>query len=137
MRTDLTRLVIPCLAILALAFTGCKSKDKGAEMAMDQQSSDFYATSPAVESEPAYQPYDPYSASSAPTPAYPSEAAATKLTATESGGRAHTVAKGDTLYSLARKYYGDQRRWRDIYEANRSLVSDPNKIYVGQRLIIP
>jgi nucleoid-associated protein YgaU len=137
MRTDLTRLVIPCVVILALAFTGCRSKDKGDEMAMDQQSSDFYVTSPTVESEPAYQPYDPSAAGSTPTPAYPTEAAATRLTATESTGRHHTVAKGDTLYSLARKYYGDQRRWRDIYEANRSLISDPNKIYVGQRLIIP
>ncbi len=54
-----------------------------------------------------------------------------------SGARYHTVAKGDTLYSLARRYYSKQRRWKDIYEANRNQISDPNKIRVGQRLLIP
>ena len=53
------------------------------------------------------------------------------------GARYHTVVKKDTLYGLARMYYGDQRRWKDIFEANRSVISDPNKIRVGQRLLIP
>lgn len=52
-------------------------------------------------------------------------------------GRVHTVAKSETLYSLARTYYNDQKRWRDIYEANRSTIRDPNRILVGQRLVIP
>ena len=51
--------------------------------------------------------------------------------------RYHNVVKKDTLYALARTYYGDQRRWKDIYEANRATISDPNKIHVGQRLLIP
>ena len=51
--------------------------------------------------------------------------------------RYHMVVKKDTLYGLARLYYGDQRRWKDIYEANRLAVSDPNKIRIGQRLLIP
>jgi nucleoid-associated protein YgaU len=60
------------------------------------------------------------------------------LTGSSTGGaRYHTVAKGDTLYALARRYYGEQRRWKDIYEANRSALGDPNKIRVGQRLLIP
>ena len=53
------------------------------------------------------------------------------------GARYHTVVKKDTLYGLARVYYGDQRRWKDIFEANRAAISDPNKIRVGQRLLIP
>ena len=51
--------------------------------------------------------------------------------------RYHTVVRHDTLYKLARAYYDDASRWRDIYEANRSGVDDPNKIHVGQRLLIP
>jgi nucleoid-associated protein YgaU len=51
--------------------------------------------------------------------------------------RYHQVVKNDTLYGLARTYYGDQRRWKDIYEANRPGVSDPNRIHIGQRLLIP
>ncbi len=52
--------------------------------------------------------------------------------------RFHKVAKGDTLYSLARMYYGEQARWKDVYEANRATIGmDPNQIRVGQRLTIP
>lgn len=52
--------------------------------------------------------------------------------------RFHTVARKDTLFSIARTYYnGDASRWRDIYDANRNDVSDPNMIRVGQRLAIP
>ncbi len=56
---------------------------------------------------------------------------------TASEPRYHTVAKSDTLFKLARAYYNDQRRWKEIYEANRSMLSDPNKIRIGQRLLIP
>lgn len=51
--------------------------------------------------------------------------------------RYHTVAKRDTLYAIARTYYGDHRRWKDIYEANRTNIGDPNQIRIGQRLLIP
>jgi 5'-nucleotidase len=54
-----------------------------------------------------------------------------------SGGNRHVVAKGDTLYSLARAYYSDQSKWRTIYDANRSSIPDPNKLKVGQELVIP
>lgn len=53
------------------------------------------------------------------------------------GPRYHTVSKRDTLYALARAYYGDHHRWRDIYEANRTTLADPNRIRVGQKLLIP
>ena len=51
--------------------------------------------------------------------------------------RFHTVVKRDTLYKLARAYYDDASRWKDIYQANRADVSDPNRILIGQRLLIP
>ena len=52
--------------------------------------------------------------------------------------RSHRVNKGDTLYALARRYYSDdQRRWKDIYEANRDQLSSPNSLRVGQVLRIP
>lgn len=52
-------------------------------------------------------------------------------------GRTHVVAKGDTLFKLARQYYNDQSKWRDIYNANRSILSDPNRLKVGQELVLP
>lgn len=52
--------------------------------------------------------------------------------------RYHTVQKKETLYSLARSYYGDHTKWRVIYDANRSDIGeDPNRIRVGQKLVIP
>ncbi|NUQ50043.1 MAG: LysM peptidoglycan-binding domain-containing protein [Phycisphaerae bacterium] len=53
-----------------------------------------------------------------------------------SGARTYVVQKGDTLSSLARKFYGDQKRWKDIYQANKQLTN-PNKLPVGTKLIIP
>lgn len=55
----------------------------------------------------------------------------------DTGSRMHIVARKETLYSLARQYYGDHHRWKDIFEANRPSLRDPNKIFVGQRLAIP
>lgn len=70
--------------------------------------------------------------------AQPTETAYGPSTAmTPAQSRYHNVVKKDTLYALARMYYGDQRRWKDIYEANRATISDPDKIHVGQRLLIP
>jgi nucleoid-associated protein YgaU len=54
-----------------------------------------------------------------------------------SGARTHIVQKGDTLYKLARQYYNDQGRWKDIWEANRARVPDKDKLEVGTKLIIP
>jgi hypothetical protein len=49
----------------------------------------------------------------------------------------HTVVKGDCLWNLAETYYGNPWDWRRIWDANRSLVSDPNLIFPGQVLTIP
>lgn len=53
------------------------------------------------------------------------------------GAAVHTVRAGENLSGLAEKYLGDGSKWREIYEANRDSVSDPNLIYVGQQLTIP
>ena len=51
--------------------------------------------------------------------------------------RMYVVAEGDTLSSIARKFYGDARSRRRILEANRALVQDPYFIQPGWRLRIP
>lgn len=53
------------------------------------------------------------------------------------GGGSYTVQRGDTLYSIARRQYGDQARWRDIYNANRDQISNPNQLAVGMMLVMP
>lgn len=49
----------------------------------------------------------------------------------------HAVVRGDTLWGLAEKYYGDGHKYPEIFEANKPMLNDPNKIYVGQVLRIP
>lgn len=47
----------------------------------------------------------------------------------------YVVQKGDTLWSIARRTYGDGQRWREIAEVNS--ISDPAKLRVGQTLAMP
>lgn len=51
--------------------------------------------------------------------------------------RFHTVARGDTLSAIAKQYYGDANKYNAIFEANRPMLSHPDKIYPGQVLRIP
>ena len=49
----------------------------------------------------------------------------------------YVVVKGDSLSKIAQRVYGDARKWRKIYEANRDLIKDPDLIYPGQSLRVP
>ncbi len=49
----------------------------------------------------------------------------------------HEVKKGDSLWKIAEKYYGDGKLYLDIFDANKDVLTDPNIIKVGQRLRIP
>jgi nucleoid-associated protein YgaU len=49
----------------------------------------------------------------------------------------HTVASGDTLSAIAKKFYGDANKYQTIFEANKPMLKHPDKIYPGQMLRIP
>ena len=49
----------------------------------------------------------------------------------------HTVEKGDTLSAIAKKTLGSANRYTEIFEANKPMLSHPDKIYPGQVLRIP
>ncbi len=49
----------------------------------------------------------------------------------------HTVKAGDSLSKIAKQHYGDPMKYTDIFEANKPMLSDPNKIFPGQVLRIP
>ena len=51
--------------------------------------------------------------------------------------RTYTVKLGDTLSKIAKDHYGDASKYPLIFEANRPLLKDPDRIFPGQVLRIP
>ncbi len=51
--------------------------------------------------------------------------------------RTYTVVRGDCLWNIAKKYYGNGSQYTKIYNANRDKIKNPNLIYPGQVLVIP
>ena len=49
----------------------------------------------------------------------------------------YEVKSGDTLSKIAKSVYGDANAYMKIFEANKPMLGDPNKIYAGQQLRIP
>ena len=49
----------------------------------------------------------------------------------------YTVKPGDSLSKIAKEHYGDAMKYPVIFEANKPMLSDPDKIYPGQNLRIP
>lgn len=49
----------------------------------------------------------------------------------------HTVEKGDTLSAIAKRTLGSANRYPEIFEANKPMLTHPDKIYPGQVLRIP
>ncbi|MCL2500238.1 MAG: metallophosphoesterase [Defluviitaleaceae bacterium] len=58
-------------------------------------------------------------------------------TASLTTGTVYVVQYGDTLARIAQRFYGDATLWPRIFEANRSILTNPNRIYAGQTLRIP
>jgi nucleoid-associated protein YgaU len=76
-------------------------------------------------------------AESQPSAAESQVAAAPQPPAAVAGMGSYTVERGDTLYSIARKQYGDASLWRVIYEANREQIPAPEQLRTGAVLVIP
>ncbi len=64
-------------------------------------------------------------------------AASTPGAASPFNGSSYVVQQGDNLWKIAGEIYGKTGRWRDIYEANRSVLANPERIYAKQVLMIP
>lgn len=118
MRRNAVSLLV--VTLVGFGLVGCKGKDKG--MAADT------GQYPPVDN--MNTGTDPYQPNYAAPPA--------TNTGSMSGSRYHTVARGETLFALARLYYnGDASKWKVIYEANRDQIPNKDQIRVGQRLLIP
>ena len=105
-------------------------------------------TTPAADPTPAaaddspitYAPVEDPPAEAAPAVSrapVPSTTRAVPTKPTAPSGRRHTVVKGDTLFSLAQKYYGNRSKWRAILEANRDVLPSQDSLRLGMDLKIP
>lgn len=83
------------------------------------------------------------SASSAPAPAPRPDfsnvqaGAASTAPVVEAAPQTYTVVKGDSLSKIAKRLYGNANRWREIFEANRDQLKNPDLIKPGQVLKLP
>jgi nucleoid-associated protein YgaU len=51
--------------------------------------------------------------------------------------KTYVVKSGDSLSKIAKREYGNANEWNRIFEANKDVLKDPDKIYPGQTLKIP
>lgn len=59
------------------------------------------------------------------------------LPAPRPAGTMVRVGKGDTLRKISARVYGNEGRWREIYEANRNVLKRPEDVRIGQMLLVP
>lgn len=131
MRRIVTTSLLSLMLLVGLSGCGLFGKKKNKDLSAEYPTTVYQEpAASSYQAPPTYETYPSPQGSASAYPSYP--------TSSMGGGRSHTVQRKDTLYSIARSYYGDQGKWRDIYEANRGEIgSDPNRIRVGQRLTIP
>jgi nucleoid-associated protein YgaU len=55
----------------------------------------------------------------------------------QGSGETYTIKAGDNLSKISKQFYGDANEYMRIFYANRDKLKDPDKIQVGQQLVIP
>lgn len=148
----MNRLHVCLIAATLIAITGCPpKKEEPKAVTMDPAPADTRSGSGEMLTDANNPGMDP-----APAPAQPvryagdggaggsdesmrpsRNAGGSSKHTTHAGGRTYTVAKGDTLSGISRKMYGTQNRWKDIWNANKARIKDPNRLTVGTKLIVP
>ena len=129
------RIAIAVVVGSVISLAGCQDgkkdmePDQSAQLDYGALQPELYATSAPIAPDPLAVTAD-YQTYNQPAPAF-------EMSETVPSRSTHVVAKGDTLYRLAREYYDDASQWRSIYEANRGTLTSPHKLYVGQELMIP
>jgi LysM repeat protein len=72
-----------------------------------------------------------------PPAAAPASTAPTPLPPAAPALRTHVTQAGETLGTISARYYGTPAKWKQIYDANRDRMSNPNNVRVGISLVIP
>lgn len=80
---------------------------------------------------------DAPAAEAAPEPAPESASSAEEAGADAGEARIYEIQKGDTLWAIATKAYGNGARYTEIVAANPKVIDNPDRIYPGQKIRIP
>jgi 5'-nucleotidase len=124
---------------LSAVFVGGCSQEKKTQ----QNGVGVLEVGPASTVEPADRPTQVYPQQiDTPRPVQPKRATVKPLDqgnpeglATPANGQSYTVKKGDTLFHIAKTYYGDGNKWQRIAEANPGVT--PSSLKVGQVVMLP
>lgn len=65
------------------------------------------------------------------------EVAEAKAAIEKSAVEYYTIESGDSLSKIAKRFYGDPMKYKELFEANREIIEDPDKIFPGQKIRIP
>lgn len=75
------------------------------------------------------------------SPTKPAASSASKSSkqnkSTSKSSTSYKIKKGDTLWGLAKKYYGSGAKYTKIYNANKNIIKDPNELQIGRVIQIP
>ena len=112
------------VVVLAFSVLGCAEKREEELPQIDP--AELQATAPA----PAMTAETPMVEVEKPVPAVPAVPA-------QPSGETYAMKRGDTLYSLAKRFYGDGKLWTRIADANKDKIRDVTGIPVGTVLAIP
>jgi len=82
-------------------------------------------------------PVEPEAPVEAQAPVEESPAAETEAPAAESDAETYTVQSGDTLWKISEQVYGNGSKYMKIFEANTDQLENPDRIFPGQKLVIP
>jgi len=94
---------------------------------------DVLSAIPGIESVQDHMKLAEPSEAPAPSPA----AASADEAVSESAARTYTVVSGDTLWKIAERHYGNGSDYVKIFEANTDVLEHPDRIFPGQKLVIP
>ena len=126
--------------LLALLVVGCENKTTDPISQVPEISAEDFASLAPIESNPSMlsRAVEPETAVSSDRGLFDEPTApAAPAPRRHAGGRVHTVQPGDTLYSLAGRYYDSGRQWPRIHQANQARIANPNRLQIGMKLIIP
>ena len=122
------KLLVPTL-FAATLLTGCQYFQRDSGVADVPPPPASYEPAPA---DP-FAPSPGYAPAPAPAPVVAAPPAASAPVV--AGGGTYVVQRGETLWQIATRVYGDGQRWRDIAAANPGV--NPDRIQAGQTIVLP